>query len=108
MDCQPVRRGELWWEAVEPTRMRPVVVSSSNWWNEAGPPVIAVVPIASCDGASATNLEVPAGMGGLANRGVLQPERLRYVDSRKLIAPIGGQLSYEIMSKLRDVLLRTL
>ena len=109
-----MKRGELWWEILESSpgadtsRHRPVVVSSADWWNNEKPPVVAIVPISSSDKATANNINVPAGMGGLSNRGALLPEQLRFVECRRLIAPIGGELSGEIMDKLQDVLLRAL
>ena len=109
-----MKRGELWWELPEPTRElpttghRPVVVSSSDWWNDARPPMVAVVPISSSLGATPNHIDVPAGMGGLTNEAALLPGHLRFVDCRRLTAPIGGELSSEIMDRLRDALLRAL
>ena len=109
-----MKRGELWWEVPDPIAspyngsLRPVVVSSSNWWNKAKPPLVAVVPIASNGIPTPHSIEVPAGTGGLPNKSALLPEHLRYVDRRRLFAPIGGELSGETMAKLRDVLLLTL
>lgn len=109
-----MKRGELWWELLEPTTElqttghRPVVVSSSDWWNDARPPMVAVVPISLSLGATPNQIDVPAGMGGLTNEAALLPEHLRFVDCRRLTAPIGGELSSEIMDRLRDALLRAL
>ena len=109
-----MKRGELWWEVLEPTAgaggssHRPVVVSSADWWNNEKPPVVAIVPISSSDKATGNNIDVPAGMGGLSNRGALLPEQLRFVNCSRLKAPMGGELSGEIMDKLQDVLLRSL
>ena len=113
-----MKRGELWWEVLEPTAgaggsgHRPVVVSSADWWNNEKPPVVAIVPISSSicssDKATENNITLPAGMGGLSNRGSLLPEQLRFVDCRRLTSPMGGELSGEIMDRLQDILLRSL
>ncbi len=72
------------------------------------PPMVAIVPIASKCSTAADCIYVPSGMGGLPDRGALLPRQLRFVDCSRLTAPIGGELSREIMDKLQDLLLRTL
>ena len=70
--------------------------------------MVAIVPISAIPNPTANNIDVPAGMGGLSNQGALMPEDLRFVDCHRLIAPIGGRLSGEIMDRLQSMLLRTI
>ena len=53
-----------------------------------------------------THILIPEGMGGLPRASVLLPEHLRYVDRRRLVDPVGGELSSEIMAKLRDLIFK--
>ncbi len=107
-----MKRGELWWAVLDPVvgheqaGRRPVVVVSANWWNQAGGPVVGIVPISSKVKGLPHHIAIPEGMGGLPRASVLVPEHLRYVDRRRLVDPVGGELSSEIMAKLRDLIFK--
>ena len=109
-----MKRGQLWWEVPVSTVApflavrRPVVVSSSDCWNESKPPLIAVVPIVTKPNPAPTNIELPSGMGGLPQDTALLADHLCFVERQRLVAPMGGELSGEIMAKLQDVLDHTL
>ena len=52
------------------------------------------------------HIKVPATLGGLSVDSFLLPEHFRYVDRRRLVAPVGGSLSTEAMQRLRTLIVR--
>ena len=109
-----MRRGQLWWAVLDPVvgheqaGRRPVVIVSSNWWNQANAPVVGIVPISSKIKGLPHHIPVQAGMGGLPRASVLLPEHLRFIDRRRLVEAVGGELNVEIMAKLRDIVFKML
>ena len=107
-----MRYAELWWAQLDPVvgheqaGRRPVVIVSADWWNETQAPVVGIVPLSSRAKGMPHHIKVPAGVGGLSKESFLMPEHLRYVDRRRLVAPVDGSLSPEVMLRLRTLILR--
>ena len=83
-----------------------MVIVSADWWNETQAPVVGIVPLSSRAKGMPHHIKVPAGVGGLSKESFLMPEHLRYVDRRRLVAPVDGSLSPEVMLRLRTLILR--
>lgn len=107
-----MRYAEVWWAQLDPVvgheqaGRRPVVVVSGDWWNETHAPVVGIVPLSSRAKGMPHHIKVSAGAGGLSVDSFLMPEHLRYVDRRRLVAPVGGSLSSEVMQRLRTLIVR--
>ena len=107
-----MRYAEVWWAQLDPVvgheqaGRRPVVVVSGDWWNETHAPVVGIVPLSSRAKDMPHHIKVSAGAGGLSVDSFLMPEHLRYVDRRRLVAPVGGSLSSEVMQRLRTLIVR--
>jgi mRNA interferase MazF len=110
-----VRRGDIWWAALEmprgsePGYRRPVVIVSSNRFNEGNLRTVATIPVTSnLDRATiAGNVRLPRRGTGLSRNSVALAIQIGSTDRRLLLDRIGrvpDALMSDIDAALRLVL----
>jgi mRNA interferase MazF len=106
-----VRRGEIWWAALdmprgsEPGYRRPVVIVSSNRFNESDLRTVATIPVTSnlARGSVIGNVRLPSRDTGLSRNSVALVVQVGSTDKRLLLDRIG-RVPDTIMSDINDAL----
>ena len=89
------QQGEIYWADPDPTRgreqakPRPFAIVSVEQLNSARLELSLAVPLSRTDFNSPLHLEVPAGEGGLRERGFAMPEQLRALSYERLSRRLG-------------------
>ena len=106
-----MRRGEIWWAALdmprgsEPGYRRPVVIVSSNRFNEKDLRTVATIPVTSnlARATIAGNVRLPSRGTGLSRNSVALAIQIGSTDKRLLIDRVG-RVPDAIMSEINDAL----
>lgn len=106
-----MRRGEIWWAALdmprgsEPGYRRPVVIVSSNRFNESALRTVATIPVTSNLARASVigNVRLPSRGTGLARNSVALAVQVGSTDKRLLFDRIG-RVPDTIMSDIDDAL----
>jgi mRNA interferase MazF len=107
-----MRRGEIWWATLdvpsgsEPGYRRPVLIVSSNLFNDSGLRTIVAIPITSNLGLQAlpANVRLPARRTSLPRSSIALAAQVATIDKRCLVDRIG-RVPDDIMSSI-DAALR--
>jgi len=101
------QQGDVYWTDPDPTRgreqakARPFVIVSVDQLNQTNLGLSLAVPLTRTDFGSALHLAIPAGEGGLKERGFAMPEQLRAIAHERLSQRLGS-----LRSKTIDELLK--
>jgi mRNA interferase MazF len=106
-----MRRGEIWWAALdipqesEPGYRRPVVIVSSNLFNETRLRSVLTIPVTSnlAREAIVGNVRLPSGKTGLPKPSVALAIQIGTTDKRCLVGQIG-RVPDAIMAQIDDAL----
>jgi mRNA interferase MazF len=106
-----MRRGEIWWAALdmpsgsEPGYRRPVVIVSSNLFNQGGLRTILTIPLTTnlARGDVKGNVRLPSRQTGLAKTSVALAIQVAATDKRMLFDRIG-RVPDAIMSEIDEAL----
>ena len=106
-----MRRGEIWWAALEvprgsePGYRRPVVIVSSNPFNDSGLRTLVTIPVTSNTAreAVAGNVRLPSRRTGLSRNSVALATQIGSTDKRYLLDRIG-RVPDDIMSTIDEAL----
>jgi mRNA interferase MazF len=106
-----MRRGEIWWAALdmprgsEPGYRRPVVIVSSNRFNQSDLRTVATIPVTSNLARETVigNVRLPSRGTGLSRNSVALVIQVGSTDKRLLLDRIG-RVPDTIMSEIDDAL----
>jgi len=108
-----VTRGEVYWaifgrgEGSEQAGRRPAIIVSRDAINNYSP-VVIVVPVTRRGNRKhiyPSQIEIPAGTGGLTADSVAQCEQVRAIAKTRMVKPLG-RLPFQLMSEI-NVCLKT-
>lgn len=104
-----IRRGEIWMASLSPTigreqaGLRPVLITSSNYFNQGFAQLVYAVPITSKNKHIRSHVGIWPPEGGLALPSFIMCEAMRSISKEQLVNRLGT-VSPEIMSKVEDTL----
>jgi mRNA interferase MazF len=90
-----VKRGELWWADLEPTRgreqqkTRPVLVVSINWLNLSAADLVIALPLTSVDRGIRSHVPIGTEGTGLQSESFIMCEQIRVLSKERLVRAIG-------------------
>jgi mRNA interferase MazF len=100
------KAGEVWDVRLDPTirpaqaGTRPVIVISTDWFNEAGSYLVVVVPVTRTDRGIEYQLKLTRTEGGLARNSVVLCEQVRSVSVLRFLGK-RGEISVETLATVQ-------
>ncbi|NOT48169.1 MAG: type II toxin-antitoxin system PemK/MazF family toxin [Acidobacteria bacterium] len=104
-----IHRGEIWLANLSPTigreqaGLRPVLITSSNYFNQGFAQLVFAIPITSRDKHIRSHIAVRPPEGGLAATSFIMCEAMRSISKERLTKPLGT-ISSETIGKVEDTL----
>jgi mRNA interferase MazF len=91
----PVKRGEIWLADLNPTigreqaGMRPVLITSSDYFNQGFAQLVFAIPITSKDKSIRSHVSVLPPEGGLTMPSYIMCEAMRSISKQRLVKHLG-------------------
>lgn len=105
----PIKRGEIWLANLSPTigreqsGMRPVLITSSDYFNQGFAELIYAIPITSKDKKIRSHVSVLPPEGGLTMPSFIMCEAMRSISKQRLVKHLGV-VAPETMHEVEDTL----
>lgn len=103
----PVKRGDVWFANLNPTvgreqaGLRPVLITSSDYFNHGPAGLVYAVPITSTRRNIRSHVDVLPPNGGLVLESFIMCEAMRSISKERLIKRVGA-ISTETMMAVED------
>ena len=104
-----IRRGEIWLADLNPTvgreqaGRRPVLVTSSDFFNRGFAQLVYAIPVTSQDRGIRSHIRIVPPEGGLTLTSFIMCEAMRSISRERLVKPIGV-VSGTTMSDVENIL----
>jgi mRNA interferase MazF len=91
----PIKRGEIWLADLNPTigreqaGMRPVLITSSDYFNQGFAQLVFAIPITSKDKSIRSHVSVLPPEGGLTMPSYIMCEAMRSISKQRLVKHLG-------------------
>jgi mRNA interferase MazF len=105
----PIKRGEIWLADLNPTigreqaGMRPVLITSSDYFNQGFAQLVFAVPITSKDKKIRSHIPVMPPEGGLTMPSFIMCEAMRSISKQRLVKHLGI-ITAATMQEVEDTL----
>jgi mRNA interferase MazF len=103
-------RGEIWWADLDPIKgheqggRRPVLVVSTNYFNNGPADVVLVIPLTRTDRRIPIHVPIQPPEGGVAARSLILCDALRSVAKERLGDRPLGSVSTQTMQRVESIL----
>jgi mRNA interferase MazF len=100
-------RGEIWQADLNSTvdheqvGQRPVIIMSTNRFNQGGARLVVVVPLTRTDRGNPLHVPIVPAEGGLRHRSVAMCDMVRSISLDRLLFPIG-RINRSAMDEIND------
>ncbi len=103
-------RGEIWTANLSPIRgheqagQRPVLIVSTNQFNQSAADLVFVVPLTRTDRRIPLHVAIDPPEGGIKARSFILCDALRSISKERFVGQAWGKVSAETLEKVEDCL----